>query len=145
MCHSRQTLKKHAHPLLSTAVCSTGRGNQVPEKCPGYPSQDHLQLGLQQQPTNSYCVMQLRMCVSCHSAETNSDYPTGRSAASHLSNFLIWKIYSSFKKKKVKRKKKLWKQIVYIAESSLFILPISLLPDNWLLLLFLFTVCSDEF
>lgn len=106
MCHSRQTLKKHAHPLLSTAVCSTGRGNQVPEKCPGYPSQDHLQLRLQQQPTNSYGVMQLRMCVSCHSAETNSDYPTGRSAASHLSNFLIWKIYSSFKKKKVKRKKK---------------------------------------
>lgn len=47
--------------------------------------------------------------------------------------------------KKSKGKKNLWKQIVYIAESSLFILPISLFPDNWLLLLFLFTVCSEEF
>lgn len=62
-----------------------------------------------------------------------------------LKQLLDLEVLLSLQKKKEREKKKLWKQIVYIAESSLFILPISLFPDNWLLLLFLFTVCSEEF
>lgn len=56
---------------------------------------------------------------------------------SHLTNFyLIWKFSQASLKKK--EKKTLWKQIVYIAVSRLFILPISLFLDNWLLLLFFY-------